>query len=88
MRDPTQVALAIASLPLPLAQTLRRAVNAKSVADQHLGAYYFFESTLKLAAAAQIGAYVQVGCPDTGLNKQLETPWCSIIRPNRESALR
>ena len=57
MLDSEQITAAYAELPLPLAQTLRRAVNAKSASDQHLGAYYFFESTLKLAAAAQIAAY-------------------------------
>jgi hypothetical protein len=66
------------SLPLPLAQALRRAVNAKSPEGQHLAAYYFFESSLKLAAAAQVAAYVQIGCPDGNINRVLG----QLMRPS------
>jgi hypothetical protein len=74
-------------LPLPLAQTLRRAVNATAPADQHLAAYFFFESIMKLAAAAQIGAYAQLGCEDRHLNARPATlvgptvgQWLGLLR--------
>ncbi len=65
-------------LPLPLAQTLRRALNAKSPEGSHLAAYYFFESMLKLASAAQISVYLEVDGKDPHLNTLLE----SIARPS------
>lgn len=46
------------SLPLPLAQLLQRVANAKSVEQRHHNAYYLFEAALRLAASAQIGAYL------------------------------
>ncbi|MBX3460696.1 MAG: protein kinase [Planctomycetes bacterium] len=78
MSDPNRLSRAITLLPLPLAQTLRRAVNAKSPQEQHNGAYYFFESALKLAASAQVGVYLSVDCPDAQVNKLLE----SLTRPS------
>ncbi|MBL4845889.1 MAG: SUMF1/EgtB/PvdO family nonheme iron enzyme [Planctomycetes bacterium] len=48
----------LASLPLPWGQTLRRAVNADSAEARHQAAYFFFESVLKLAAAAQVADYL------------------------------
>ncbi|MCC6150769.1 MAG: protein kinase [Planctomycetes bacterium] len=73
-----QLQSAITNYPLPLAQALRRAVNAKSSQEQHNGAYYFFESALKLSASAQLGVYFSLGCPHGPLNQLIE----NLTRPS------
>ncbi len=69
---------AISNLPLPLAQALRRAVNAKSPQEQHNGAYYFFESALKLSATAQLGVYFSLAAPHGPLNSLVD----NLTRPS------
>ncbi|MBK8205314.1 MAG: protein kinase [Planctomycetes bacterium] len=59
-------------LPLPLANALRRAHNDKTALGRHNGAYYFFESSLKLAACAQIGVYLAHDGHDPKLNEELK----------------
>jgi hypothetical protein len=78
MQDTQQLQSAISTFPLPLAQALRRAVNAKSTQEQHNGAYYFFESALKLSASAQLGVYFSLGCPHGPLNQLIE----NLTRPS------
>ncbi len=78
MQDTQQLQSAITHYPLPLAQALRRAVNAKSPQEQHNGAYYFFESALKLSASAQLGVYFSLGCPHGPLNQLIE----NLTRPS------
>ena len=78
MAEAFKLSSAISHLPLPLAQTLRRAINAKSPQEQHNGAYYFFESALKLGASAQCGVYLSVDCPDAAANKLLD----ALTRPS------
>ena len=51
------------SLPLPLAQLLLRALNAKSAIEQHHCAYYLLEASIKLAAAARAGAWLATNPP-------------------------
>jgi WD40 repeat protein/serine/threonine protein kinase/regulator of sirC expression with transglutaminase-like and TPR domain len=87
MFDSIRLSADIARLPLPLAQTLRRALNAKSPQEAHTAAYYFFECALKLSASAQISAYVALGCPDAQLNELIENitrastgHWLAILR--------
>ncbi len=87
MFDTVRLSADIARLPLPLAQTLRRALNAKSAQEAHTAAYYFFECALKLSASAQIGVYVALGCQDAQLNELIENitrastgHWLAILR--------
>ncbi len=87
MLDAVRLSAEVARLPLPLAQTLRRALNAKSPQEAHTAAYYFFECGLKLSASAQIGVYVSLGCPDPKLNELIENitrastgHWLAILR--------
>jgi len=49
----------LSSLPMPLAQGLLRARNAKSLAERHHGAYYLLEATLKLLCS--LGAQMYLG---------------------------
>ncbi len=42
MFDAHALSAELPRLPLPLAQTLRRALNAKSPQEAHTAAYYFF----------------------------------------------
>ncbi|MBP9890338.1 MAG: protein kinase [Planctomycetes bacterium] len=87
MFDTVRLSADIARLPLPLAQTLRRALNAKSPQEAHTAAYYFFECALKLSASAQIGVYVALGCESAQLNELIENitrastgHWLAILR--------
>jgi WD40 repeat protein/serine/threonine protein kinase len=87
MFDTVRLSADIARLPLPLAQTLRRALNAKSPQEAHTAAYYFFECALKLSASAQIGVYVALGCQEAQLNELIENitrastgHWLAILR--------
>ncbi|MFC1849592.1 hypothetical protein ACFL27_05225 [candidate division CSSED10-310 bacterium] len=67
------------TLPLPIAQVLRRAINAKSAVDRHHLAFFAGEAMLKLAAAARVGTYLQ-HCFEAGskLAQQLE----SLVLPS------
>ncbi|MBX3460717.1 MAG: protein kinase [Planctomycetes bacterium] len=78
MYDPTKAASLLPLLPLPLAQALRRALNAKSPEGAHLGAYYFFEASLKLTAASLVAVYLQDGAKEPKLNKVIE----NLARPS------
>ena len=87
MFDAHALSAELPRLPLPLAQTLRRALNAKSPQEAHTAAYYFFESALKLSTAAQVGVYVQLGAADAALNELLENltrastgHWLAMLR--------
>ncbi len=87
MFDAHALSAELPRLPLPLAQTLRRALNAKSPQEAHTAAYYFFESALKLSTAAQVGVYVQLGASDAALNELLENltrastgHWLAMLR--------
>ncbi|KAA0212928.1 hypothetical protein EDM80_08785 [bacterium] len=87
MFDAQALSAELPRLPLPLAQTLRRALNAKSPQEAHTAAYYFFESALKLSTAAQVGVYVQLGAGDAALNELLESltrastgHWLAMLR--------
>lgn len=87
MFDAQALSAELPRLPLPLAQTLRRALNAKSPQEAHTAAYYFFESALKLSTAAQVGVYIQLGASDGALNELLENltrastgHWLAMLR--------
>ncbi len=56
--DTTRLTSQIQVLPLPLAQLLKRSLNAKSATDRHHNAYFFAEAALKLTAAARIGVWM------------------------------
>ncbi|MFC1853421.1 hypothetical protein ACFL27_24760 [candidate division CSSED10-310 bacterium] len=49
----------INKLPLPIAQVIRRAINAKSAVDRHHLAFFAGEAMLKLAASARVGVYLK-----------------------------
>ncbi len=51
----------LGELPLPLAQLVVRALNAKSAADRHHLAYYLGETALKLCAASRVGLWMSAG---------------------------
>lgn len=78
MYDASKAASLLPLLPLPLAQALRRALNAKSPEGAHLGAYYFFEASLKLTAASLVAVYLQDGAKEPKLNKVIE----NLARPS------
>jgi serine/threonine protein kinase len=74
-------------LPLPLAQLLRRARNAKTPLDRHQSAYFLWEASLKLLGAVAVAAYAERPGPDpklTGLLENLARPslghWWEIVR--------
>ncbi|MEZ4321789.1 MAG: serine/threonine-protein kinase [Myxococcota bacterium] len=54
-------------LPLPLAQLLLRALNAKSAVEHHHCAFYLLEAGIKLAAAARVGLFLEVADADDPL---------------------
>jgi predicted Ser/Thr protein kinase len=76
------------TLPLPLAQLLRRALNGKSAAERHHGAFYLAEGTLKIAAAARVGLWMERALvPGGDLARKLEAlvlpslgHWCEFLR--------
>ena len=76
------------TLPLPLAQLLRRALNGKSPAERHNCAFYLAEASLKLASAARIGLYLERGLQHgSAIAKALEGlmlpsmgQWCGLLR--------
>lgn len=66
-------------LPLPLAQVLKRCLNAKSALERHHLAYYLAEASLKLAAAVRIGLWLSKGnVAGTDLAGKLE----SLVLPS------
>ncbi|MFC1853298.1 hypothetical protein ACFL27_24130 [candidate division CSSED10-310 bacterium] len=67
------------AIPLPIAQVLRRAINAKSAVDRHHLAFFAGEALMKLAAAARVSVYLQY-CfgPGGKLSQQLE----SLVLPS------
>ncbi len=78
-------------LPLPLAQLYSRAFNAKEARARHDNAFYLFESTVKLAAAPAIAAYldeVRRGVPRVAALDALLAPlalpslgqWVAMLR--------
>ncbi|MBK8207001.1 MAG: hypothetical protein IPK87_09460 [Planctomycetes bacterium] len=78
MSNTVKAASMLPGLPLPLAQALRRALNAKSPEGAHLGAYYFFEASLKLTGASMVAVYLQDGAKEPKINKALE----NLARPS------
>ncbi|MEP7119372.1 MAG: serine/threonine-protein kinase [Byssovorax sp.] len=76
------------TLPLPLAQLLRRALNGKSAAERHHGAFYLAEGTLKIASAARVGLWMDRALvPGGDLARKLEAlvlpslgHWCEMLR--------
>jgi predicted Ser/Thr protein kinase len=76
------------ALPLPLAQLLRRAMNGKSAAERHHGAFYLAECTLKIAGAARVGLWMDRALvPGGDLARKLESlvlpslgHWCELLR--------
>ncbi len=76
------------TLPLPLAQLLRRAMNGKSAAERHHGAFYLAECTLKIASAARVGLWMERALvPGGDLARKLEAlvlpslgHWCELLR--------
>ncbi|MFO0588438.1 MAG: serine/threonine-protein kinase [Polyangiaceae bacterium] len=78
----------MATLPLPLAQLVLRALNGKSPADRHHAAFYLAECTLKLAASARVGLWMERAIdPSSDLARKLEAlvlpslgHWCEILR--------
>jgi hypothetical protein len=65
-------------LPLPLAQLLRRAHNAKTPLERHLTAFYLWEAGLKLLGCAAIVEYVRRPDPDPQLAERLQ----NLARPS------
>jgi hypothetical protein len=57
----------IPRLPLPLAQLLRRAHNAKTPLERHLTAYYLWECALKLLGSAAVVDYAELAEHDSVL---------------------
>lgn len=78
----------IQSLPLPIAQLVLRALNAKSAPERHHNAYYLAECILKLAAAARVGVWIEHALsPGSDLARKLEAlvlpstgQWCECLR--------
>lgn len=58
-------------LPLPLARLYRRAFNAKSRLERHHSAYFLLEATVKLAASAQVAAWLVSGNRDADVERRL-----------------
>ena len=78
----------VQELPLPLAVLAGRALGSRRGRDRHDAAYYLCEATLKLAAAARIGRWLDVAwAPDSALAERLEVlvlpslgHWCGLLR--------
>ncbi|MBI4956675.1 MAG: serine/threonine protein kinase, partial [Myxococcales bacterium] len=78
----------VQELPLPLAVLAGRALGSRRGRDRHDAAYYLAEATLKVAAAARIGRWLDVACaPDSTLAGKLEAlvlpslgHWCGLLR--------
>lgn len=66
------------NLPLPISQLMRRASNAKTPLERHLGAFYLFEATVKLLASTAIVEYAATGDRDEHITSRLK----SLARPS------
>ena len=75
-------------LPMPLAQLCKRALRSDAPSDRHHAAFYLAEASVKLAASARIGRWLDRGCtPGGDLAKRLEGlllpslgHWCGWFR--------
>src|SRR5881227_1068148 len=67
----------IQRLPLPLAQLVRRAHNAKTPLERHLTAFYLWEAGLKLLASVAIVEYAALRDHDPQLTERLQ----NLARP-------
>src|SRR4051794_21208067 len=76
----------IQRLPLPLAQLLRRAVNAKTDVDRILTAYSVWEAGLKLLASVAVVTYAGQPEPNLSLtdeqhlNRPSNGNWWALVR--------
>jgi serine/threonine protein kinase len=61
----------VRKLPLPLAQLLRRACNAKSALERHVTAYYLWEAALKLLGSVAVVEYAEHRRPNHALDERL-----------------
>ncbi len=68
----------IRRLPLPLAQLVRRSVNAKTALERHHAAFYLWEASLKLLGSAAIVHYARLDEHDPQLKERLE----ALARPS------
>jgi formylglycine-generating enzyme required for sulfatase activity/serine/threonine protein kinase len=68
----------VARLPLPLAQLLRRAHNAKSVRDRHDTAYCLWEASLKLLGSVAVVTYAEQHLHDPKQTERLQ----NLARPS------
>jgi hypothetical protein len=59
------------SLPLPLAQLYRRALNAKTPLERHQATYYLWEAALKLLGSVRLEKLRNTSC----------TPGCTSFCP-------
>ncbi|MEZ4320487.1 MAG: protein kinase [Myxococcota bacterium] len=66
-------------LPLPIAQLVRRALNAKSGLERHHNAFYLAEASLKLAATVRIGVWLE-HCLEPG--GRVEQTLESLVMPS------
>ncbi|REJ73311.1 MAG: hypothetical protein DWQ29_19190 [Planctomycetota bacterium] len=62
----------LSTLPLPLAQLLRRVQNAKTPHERHQAAFYFWEASLKLMAAVAVSSLGQTANGQNGLEERLQ----------------
>lgn len=58
--------------PLPLAQLVRRALNAKTILDRHSNAFFLFEAYIKLLGSVSIVEYARVGKHDPKIDEPLK----------------
>ena len=67
----------IQRLPLPLAELLRRAANAKAASDRLLTSYYAWEAALKLLSSVAVIEYVALERHDADIDDLLK----NLARP-------
>jgi len=85
---PSDVRPLLQTLPLPLAQLVLRALNAKNAPERHHSAYYLAECTIKLAASARIGVWLEhAALSNSDMTRRLESlvlpsmgHWCELLR--------
>jgi hypothetical protein len=68
----------VQKLPLPLAQLLRRAHNAKTPLERHLAAYFFWEAGLKLLGSVAVVEFAEKAHADPDLAERLK----NLARPS------
>jgi pSer/pThr/pTyr-binding forkhead associated (FHA) protein len=78
MSDRASVEDLIRTLPLPLAQLCRRALNARESLERHQAAYFLWEASLKLLASVAVVAYAERGTPEPRLADRLT----NLARPS------